>query len=98
VTTITKRVVAVELFGEDYQENKEMHGFRFHHPDGTQTATPSNYMQQNTTPVHFYRFDGNFIGLDVVFDNQRKVEYRSIAYWDDIGGNPCSRPTSVSFV
>ena len=98
VTHITKRVVAIELYGENPGDSKEMHGFRFYHPDGTKTSTPTNYMEENPISVHFYSFQGNFIGLDVVIKDLKRVEYRHIAYWDDIGGNPCSPPEIVSFV
>jgi hypothetical protein len=55
-------------------------------------------MEENPISVHFYSFQGNFIGLDVVIKDLKRVEYRHIAYWDDIGGNPCSPPEIVSFV
>ena len=45
VTHITKRVVAIELYGKDFGDSKEMHGFRFHHPYGTKTANTSNAIE-----------------------------------------------------
>jgi len=96
VTLVTKRVTTVEV----HATGSDVAGLRFGHPDGTKTTTPKTNGVPSATATNFYAIQGNFIGLDVVFDSAGSSGYvanTKIAFWDDIGGNPCVTPSSLSF-
>lgn len=86
---------------ELHVDGGDVSGLRFGHPDGTKTATPKvRGGTPNPVASNFYTIKGNFIGLDVIFDtfSRSSVSESAIAYWDDIGGNICEVPTTVSFL